>query len=66
MAEENWGEGFAKSIAVFLNGRAIAYPGPRGERIVDDSFLIFFNAHYEPIPFKLLASEWENSGSGIR
>jgi isoamylase len=58
MAEENWGEGFGKSIAVFLNGRAIAYPGPRGEQIVDDSFLLFFNAHYEAIPFKLPAPEW--------
>jgi isoamylase len=58
MEEENWGEGFAKSIAVFLNGRAIAYPGPRGEQIVDDSFLVFFNAHYEAIPFKLPAPEW--------
>jgi isoamylase len=58
MAEENWGQGFAKSIAVFLNGRAIPYPGPKGEKIVDDSFLLFFNAHYEPIPFKLPAPEW--------
>jgi len=58
MAEENWGEGFAKSVTVFLNGRAIAYPGPRGEKIVDDSFLVLFNAHHESIPFKLPAQEW--------
>jgi isoamylase len=58
MAEENWGEGFAKSVAVFLNGGAIAYPGPRGEKIVDDSFLVLFNAHYESIPFTLPGAEW--------
>jgi glycogen operon protein len=58
MAEENWGEGFAKSIAVFLNGEAIPYPDERGEKIIDDSFLVFFNAHHEPIPFTLPGAEW--------
>ncbi len=58
MAEEDWGEGFAKSIAVFLNGKAIPYPNLRGERIMDDSFLIFFNAWHEPISFNLPGPEW--------
>jgi isoamylase len=58
MAEENWGKGFAKSMAVFLNGKAIAYPSLRGEKILDDSFLLFFNAHYESIPFTLPGPEW--------
>ena len=58
MAEENWGEAFAKSMVVFLNGKAIAYPDFRGEKILDDSFLLFFNAHYEPIFFTLPKPEW--------
>jgi len=58
MAEKNWGEGFAKSMAVFLNGRAIHYPDSRGEKIVDDSFLVLFNAHHESIPFALPGPEW--------
>jgi len=58
MAEEHWGEGFAKSMAIFLNGKAIAYPGFRGEKITDDSFLLSFNAHYESIPFTLPGPEW--------
>jgi isoamylase len=58
MAEEDWGEGFAKSMAVFLNGQAIAYPDSHGEKILDDSFLLLFNAHYEPIPFTLPGPEW--------
>jgi isoamylase len=33
MEEEHWGEGFAKSLAVFLNGEAIPSPNARGERI---------------------------------
>ncbi|MFZ7112020.1 MAG: glycogen debranching protein GlgX [Desulfatiglandales bacterium] len=58
MGEENWGEGFAKSITLFLNGRAIAYPDSRGEKIVDESFLVLFNAHYESISFTLPGPEW--------
>jgi len=58
MAEEHWGEGFAKSMAVFLNGKAIAYPNFRGEKILDDSFLLLFNAHHESIPFTLPGPEW--------
>ncbi len=58
MAEEHWGEGFAKSLAVFLNGQAIPSPDARGERILDDSFYILFNAHYEPIPFMLPEAKW--------
>ena len=41
------GTGYAKSLEVFLNGDAITEPGPRGERIRDDSFLLLFNAHHE-------------------
>jgi len=58
MGEEHWGEGFAKSVGVFLNGEAIPTPNARGEKIVDDSFYILFNAHYEPLSFTLPDSKW--------
>jgi glycogen operon protein len=38
---------------VFLNGREIPTPDDDGERIVDDSFLLLFNAHHEPSGFTL-------------
>jgi glycogen operon protein len=53
MSEEDWRVGFAKSLAVFLNGQAIPTPNSRGERVVDDTFLILFNAHHEPMPFRI-------------
>ena len=53
MTEEQWHDGFAKAIGIFLNGKEIMAPGERGERIVDDSFLLLFNAHYESIDFFL-------------
>ncbi len=53
MTEEQWQVGFINSIGVLLNGAEIVTPGPRGERIIDESFLLFFNAHYELIEFSL-------------
>jgi isoamylase len=53
MSEEDWRNGYAKSLGVFFNGEAIASPGPRGERIVDASFYLIANAHHEPLEFLL-------------
>ncbi|SUD48160.1 Glycogen debranching enzyme [Nocardia otitidiscaviarum] len=53
MTAADWDNGFGRSLTVFLNGDAIAEPGPRGERITDDSFLLCFNAHDEPLPCTL-------------
>src|SRR5690606_651311 len=58
MTEEDWEKGFAKSLAVFLNGQEIPSPGPRGERIIDDSFLILLNAHHEELDFTIPPKEW--------
>jgi isoamylase len=62
MNEEHWGTHFAKSLAIFLNGRGIHFPGPKGEKIIDDNFYIIFNAHHESLDYKLpegrYAKEW--------
>jgi glycogen operon protein len=58
MAEENWGEGFAKSVAVFLNGEAIPTFDENGLEVKDDSFYLIFNAHYEPLAFHLPDKRW--------
>ena len=53
MSHDDWAEGWAKSITVFLNGEAIPTPDPRGEPVVDDSFLVLFNANADAMPFTL-------------
>jgi glycogen operon protein len=40
-------------LGMFLNGEEIPNPGPRGEDIEDDSFLLLFNAHHEDRTFML-------------
>jgi len=53
MTDEQWEVGYAKAVGVFLDGNQIPSPGPQGQRISDDSFLLFFNAHYETLEFAL-------------
>jgi glycogen operon protein len=50
MTSDDWHSGI-KSVAVGLNGEALPEPDARGERIVDDSFLLCFNAHAYPVDF---------------
>jgi glycogen operon protein len=63
MTEQDWGSGFGRSVAVFLNGEGIPDTDARGERIVDDSFLLCFNAHDAGIDFTMpheeYATTWE-------
>jgi isoamylase len=58
MSDDDWAAGFAKSIAVVLNGEGIATGGTRGERTVDDTFCVLFNAHGDPLKFTLPPPEW--------
>jgi isoamylase len=53
MTEADWSDGSLKSVMVFLNGHAISGDGPRGDRLVDDDFLLLFNAYDHPVDFIL-------------
>ena len=53
MDDAAWDNDEARSVMVFLNGEAIVEPDTRGAPIVDDSFLLLFNGHFEPTTFQL-------------
>ena len=53
MEPEDWNRGFAKSVAVYLNGEAIPSTDSRGGQVVDDSFLVLFNAHSDRVRFTM-------------
>jgi glycogen operon protein len=63
MSDEQWRDGFARSLAVFLSGRGLDERDERGRTIVDTDFLVLVNAHYETVEFKVPAqpedARWE-------
>jgi isoamylase len=63
MTVNDWRTGYAKSLAVLLNGDAITEPGSQGEVISDLSFLLLFNAGDDPVRFTLpgpeVAESWQ-------
>ncbi|MET9317174.1 glycogen debranching protein GlgX [Kribbella sp. NPDC003505] len=58
MQNGDWQRDDARAIAVFLNGDAISEPDPRGEPVVDDSFLVLLNSNFEPVDFLLPPEEY--------
>jgi len=58
MSDEDWEAGYAKALAMYLNGHGIRETDERGEPIVDACFYLAFNAHHEPIEFTLPSNEY--------
>ncbi len=65
MTDDDWGSGFGKSVAVYLNGLGIPDLDARGQRVTDDSFVLCFNAHHEPIEFTLPPAEFGPSWTPV-
>ncbi len=55
MTEEDWTRGYVRCLGMRLAGDALEEVDARGNRIVDDTFLVLFNAHHEPISCTLPA-----------
>jgi glycogen operon protein len=53
MAEDEWSQGWLKTIGLYLNGSTIADVDALGNPVSDDTFLILLNCHIEPVEFTL-------------
>jgi isoamylase len=62
MTQRDWNSG-EPVLGMFLNGREIPTPGPRGEDIEDDSFLLLFNGFGEDrtfiLPQRRFGGQWD-------
>jgi isoamylase len=65
MSDEDWGAGFAKSLGVFFNGDEIPSVDAAGRRVLDQSFYLIFNAHWEPVEFVLPPEIWGHSWTRV-
>ncbi len=65
MTDADWDSGFGKAISVYLNGNGIPDRDVRGQRVTDDSFVLCFNAHDEPIKFTMPPAKFGRSWNRV-
>ena len=58
MEEADWSAPDARSIGMYLNGHGIAGADARGQDVVDDHFLLYFNAAGDDVPLTLPPEEY--------
>jgi isoamylase len=58
MADDDWTGTGQLALAMFLNGEGIREPDRRGERLVDDSLLVWFNASAASLEFTAPPAEY--------
>jgi isoamylase len=61
MTRRDW-QGGEHVLGMFLNGREIETPGPQGQDVEDDSFILLFNAEPEDravtLPRRRFGAQW--------
>jgi len=58
MSHQDWGLQVSRSVGMFLNGNGIRGLGDRGQHVVDDAFLLLFNAGDGDLEFTLPQDEF--------
>ena len=53
VAADDWNRDHARTLGMFISGGELAEPGRRGVPAKDDDFLLLFNAHHEPVDFRI-------------
>jgi isoamylase len=51
MTDEEWNHEFVRSLGVYFAGDQLDEPDERGRPVIDDDFLVLFNAHDGPLSF---------------
>ena len=54
----DWFDTGLRTIGMYLDGRGMRHRDPRGEPVVDDSFLLLLHAGAEPVTFALPGPPW--------
>jgi isoamylase len=59
--DKDWYDGGLRCIGMYLDGRKLRHRGPRGEAIVDESFLLLLHSGDDDGTFALPAAPWASS-----
>ena len=60
MTPQDWHHPDVRTLGMYLDGQQIRHRGPRGERITDDSYLLWLHAGGAAVTAQLPAGPWAN------
>ncbi len=58
LTDSDWFDGGLRTVGMYLDGRGLRDRGPRGELVLDDSYLLVLHSGDDPITFRLPGSPW--------
>ncbi len=61
LGDGDWFDRGLRTIGMYLHGRGLRHRGPRGEMIVDDSYLMVLHSGDAPLEFQLPGPPWAHS-----
>ncbi|WP_378145689.1 glycogen debranching protein GlgX [Cnuibacter sp. UC19_7] len=61
MEPEEWDAPLSRSVGVFLNGQGIRARDARGQALVDENFLVYFNADDSDVTFTIPQAEYSEA-----
>jgi glycogen operon protein len=65
MTDADWADTSLCGIGTFMSGAPLREPGPCGEQLIDNSFLLWLNSDADPMEVTLPANEWVQTGEVV-
>jgi glycogen operon protein len=62
MRADDWHDSHLTTIGMFVSGRPLRSPGPRGEQELDASFMLWFNSGAQPVELRIPENDWVQQG----
>jgi glycogen debranching enzyme GlgX len=65
MTADDWHDAGLSTLGMFVSGRPLRSPGPRGEQQVDASFVLWFHSGDRPVTVHLPDNDWVHAGEVV-
>ena len=65
MTQDDWNDTSLRGVGVFVSGAPLREPGPRGEQVVDASFVLWPNPAEAPLEVVLPENDWVQAGEVV-
>lgn len=65
MTDDDWHDPSLRTVGMFVTGKPLRSPGPKGEQQLDASFLMWFHSGDQPVDVLLPENDWIHAGEVV-